>query len=71
MKKKREGQAKSDFATCVLDMAKLTRGSVDTPQQACSNLSKRHVQGKKRTPYSVCVTGGSALLQDQSQQSTG
>ncbi|HEY6638337.1 MAG TPA: hypothetical protein VIZ61_11700, partial [Solirubrobacterales bacterium] len=64
---------KTAFAICVTDMAKLAVGSVDTPKQACSNLSKKHVKGQKRSPYAVCVSGGQDLLQDlqdQSQQST-
>lgn len=73
-KKKEPGETgKTDFAECVTGMAKLAVGSVDTPKQACSNLSKKHVKGQKRSPYAVCVSGGQDLLQDlqdQSQQST-
>jgi hypothetical protein len=64
---------KSPFAICVTDMAKLTVGSVDTPKQACSNLTKKHVKGQKRSSYAVCVSGAQDLLQDlldQSQQGT-
>jgi hypothetical protein len=64
---------KTPFAICVTDMAKLAVGSVDTPKQACSNLTKKHVKGQKRSPYAVCVSGGQDLLQDlqdQSQQGT-
>jgi hypothetical protein len=73
-KKKDPGETgKTDFAKCVTDMARLAVGSADSPKQACSNLSKKHVKGEKRTPYAVCVSGGSDLLQDlqdQSQQGT-
>jgi len=64
---------KTPFAICVTDMAKLAVGSVDTPRQACSNLTKKHAKGQKRSPYAVCVSGGQDLLQDlqdQSQQGT-
>ena len=64
---------KTDFAKCVTDMARLAVGSVDTPKQACSNLTKKHVKGQKRSAYAVCVSGGQDLLQDlqdQSQQET-
>jgi hypothetical protein len=73
-KKDQPGETgKTDFAKCVTDMARLTVGSVDTPKQACSNLTKKHVKGQKRSSYAICVSGGQDLLQDlqdQSQQGT-
>jgi hypothetical protein len=46
-------------------MAKLDRGDVKRPAKACKGLSKKHVKGKKGTPFSRCVSAGARLLKDR------
>lgn len=54
-KKHVKGQKGTPFSQCVTALAKLDRGTVDSPKEACKALSKTHVKGQKGTPYSQCV----------------
>ncbi|HEX6713530.1 MAG TPA: hypothetical protein VF066_09090 [Thermoleophilaceae bacterium] len=59
------GQKKTPFSQCVSAMAKLSKGTTDSPKAACKGLSRRRVSGAKRTPYALCVDGGKKLLADK------
>lgn len=59
------GQKGTPFSQCVTAMAKLAKGTIDSPKLACAALSKKHVAGQKGTPYSNCVTAGAKLLKDK------
>jgi hypothetical protein len=59
------GTPGTPFSACVTAMAKLAKGTTDSPKAACASLSKKHVAGKPGTPYSNCVTGGAQLLKDK------
>jgi hypothetical protein len=55
---------KSSFGLCVAAMRRLARGDARTPAAACRRLSKKHVKGRKGTPFSRCVRGGKRLRAD-------
>lgn len=59
------GQKGTPFSQCVTAMAKLAKGSTDSPKVACAAISKKHVAGQKGTPYSNCVAAGAKLLKDK------
>jgi hypothetical protein len=46
-------------------MAKLARDETDSPRKACKDLSKKHTDGEKGTPFSRCVVEGAKLLKEQ------
>jgi hypothetical protein len=46
----------------VTAMAKLARGTTDSPREACKALSKKHTAGEKGTPFSRCAVEGAKLL---------
>lgn len=73
-RKKREGQERSDFSTCVRAQAKLRSGTTDSPRTACKGADKKHRKGEKGTAFSRCVSAGAKLLQDvkaQNEQNEG
>jgi hypothetical protein len=57
-----EGTKGTPFSQCVTAMAKLAKGTTDSPRAACKDLSKKHTKGEKGTPYSRCVVAGAKLL---------
>jgi hypothetical protein len=59
------GQKGTPFSQCVTAMAKLAKGTTDSPKVACASMSKKHVAGQKGTPYSNCVSAGAKLLKDK------
>jgi hypothetical protein len=59
-----EGTKGTPFSQCVTAMAKLAKGTTDSPRQACKDLSKKHVKGEKGTPFSRCVVEGAKLLKE-------
>jgi hypothetical protein len=69
-KKKAEGQAKSDFATCVTAMAKAAHDDTVTAREACKSMSKKHTKGEKGTPFSRCRVGVAQLRKDQADSSS-
>jgi hypothetical protein len=46
-------------------MAKLDHGKAANPRTACKDESKKHVDGVKGTPFSICVAGGRQLVHQQ------
>jgi hypothetical protein len=66
-----EGTKGTPFSQCVRAMAKLAKGTSDSPRKACKDLSKKHVEGEKGTPYSRCVVAGAKLLREQRAQNQG
>jgi hypothetical protein len=73
-RKKREGQERSDFSTCVRAQAKLRSRTTDSPRTACKGADKKHRKGEKGTAFSRCVSAGAKLLQDvkaQNEQNEG
>ena len=64
-KKKREGQKKSDFATCVTAMAHAAKNDSKSAREACHAMSKKHVKGQKGTPYSRCIVGVAQMRKEQ------
>src|ERR671915_229430 len=63
-----EGTRGTPFSQCVTAMAKLAKGTTDSPRAACKDLSKKHVEGEKGTPYSRCVVAGAKLRREQRAQ---
>jgi hypothetical protein len=59
-----EGTKGTPFSQCVTAMAKLAKGTTDSPRQACKDLSKKHTKGEKGTPFSRCVVAGAKLLKE-------
>jgi hypothetical protein len=59
-----EGTKGTPFSQCVTAMAKLAKGTTDSPRKACKDLSKKHVKGEKGTPFSRCVVAGAKLLKE-------
>jgi hypothetical protein len=59
-----EGSKGTPFSQCVTAMAKLAKGTTDSPRQACKAMSKKHVKGEKGTPFSRCVVAGAQLLKE-------
>jgi hypothetical protein len=59
-----EGTKGTPFSQCVTAMAKLAKGTTDSPREACKALSKKHVKGEKGTPFSRCVVAGAKLLNE-------
>jgi hypothetical protein len=49
-------------------MAKLANGETDSPRAACKNLSNKHTEGERGTPFSACVMQGAKLLREQKAQ---
>jgi hypothetical protein len=49
-------------------MAKLASGKARSPRTACKDLSRKHVEGQKGTPFSLCVSGAAKLLRDQKDE---
>ncbi len=66
-----EGTKGTPFSQCVTAMAKLAKGTTDSPRAACRDLSKEHTDGEKGTPYSRCVVEGAKLLREQRAQGQG
>jgi hypothetical protein len=66
-----EGTKGTPFSQCVRAMAKLAKGTSDSPRKACKDLSKKHVEGQKGTPYSRCVVEGAKLRREQRAQNQG
>jgi hypothetical protein len=66
-----EGTKGTPFSQCVTAMAKLAKGTTDSPRAACKDLSKKHTKGEKGTPFSRCVVEGAKLLREQRAQSQG
>jgi hypothetical protein len=66
-----EGTKGTPFSQCVTAMAKLAKGTTDSPRAACKDLSKEHTDGEKGTPYSRCVVAGAKLLREQRAQGQG
>ena len=66
-----EGTKGTPFSQCVTAMAKLAKGTTDSPRAACKDLSKEHTDGEKGTPYSRCVVEGAKLLREQRAQGQG
>jgi hypothetical protein len=66
-----EGTKGTPFSQCVTAMAKLAKGTTDSPRAACKDLSKKHVKGEKGTPFSRCVAEGAKLLREQRAQGQG
>jgi len=64
-KKHVAGQTGTSFSKCVTAMAKLARGTVDSPRAACRAESKKHVAGQKGTPFSRCVSAAAKLKSDE------
>src|SRR5512132_1167602 len=60
------GQKGTAFSRCVTAMAKLAKGTTDSPRAACKDLSHKHVAGHKGTPFSRCVSQGAKLLKEKS-----
>lgn len=56
------GQQGTAFSQCVTAMAKLATGKSKSPRTACRNESKKPLFGQRRTPFSLCVSGGTQLL---------
>jgi hypothetical protein len=46
-------------------MAKLATAKTTSPRKACKELSKKHAEGAKGTPFSLCVSEGAKLLREQ------
>jgi hypothetical protein len=63
-----EGTKGTPFSQCVTAMAKLAKGTSDSPRAACKDLSKEHTEGEKGTPFSRCVVAGAKLLREQRAQ---
>jgi hypothetical protein len=63
-KKKRAGQKKSDFATCVTNMAKLNKNNNLTAAQVCKGMDKKKHTGQKRSAYSLCISGAKKAKND-------
>jgi hypothetical protein len=59
------GTPGTPFSACVTAMAKLAKGTTNSPKTACAAESKKHVAGKPGTPYSNCVAAGAQLLKDK------
>ena len=59
-----EGTKGTPFSQCVTAMAKLAKGTTDSPRQACKDLSKEHTKGEKGTPFSRCVVEWAQLLKE-------
>jgi hypothetical protein len=59
-----EGTKGTPFSQCVTAMAKLAKGTTDSPRKACKELSKKHTKGEKGTPFSRCVVAGAKLLRE-------
>jgi hypothetical protein len=59
-----EGTKGTPFSQCVTAMAKLAKGTTDSPREACKDLSKKHTKGEKGTPFSRCVVEGAKLLKE-------
>jgi hypothetical protein len=57
-----EGTKGTPFSQCVTAMAKLAKGTTNSPREACKELSKKHIKGEKGTPFSRCVVAGAKLL---------
>jgi hypothetical protein len=66
-----EGTKGTPFSQCVTAMAKLAKGTTDSPRAACKDLGKEHTKGEKGTPFSRCVVAGTKLLREQKAQSQG
>jgi hypothetical protein len=66
-----EGTKGTPFSQCVTAMAKLAKGTTDSPRAACKDLGKEHAKGEKGTPFSRCVVAGTKLLREQKAQSQG
>ena len=65
---KRHAKGKqSSFSLCVAAMRRLSSGAAKSPRSACRRLSKKHVRGRKGTPFSRCVRGGRRLQADSQQ----
>jgi hypothetical protein len=64
-KKHVKGEKGTAFSRCVTAMAKLDKGTADSPKAACAGLSKKHKHGEKGTAYSRCVSDGAKLLADK------
>ena len=63
-KKKASGQKKSDFATCVTNLAKLNRNNNLTPAQVCKGMSTKKRRGQRRSAYSLCIAAAKSAIQD-------
>jgi hypothetical protein len=64
-KKHVAGTPGTPFSRCVTDMAKLAKGSTNSPRAACKDESKKHVAGTSGTPFSLCVRSGAKLLKTE------
>jgi hypothetical protein len=58
------GTKGTPFSQCVTAMAKLAKGTTDSPREACKALGKKHIKGQKGTPFSRCVVAGAKLLNE-------
>jgi hypothetical protein len=52
-------------------MANLATDATDSPRKACKDLSRKHTEGEKGTPFSACVKQGAKLLREQKRQDQG
>lgn len=59
------GTPGTPFSQCVTAMAKLAKGTTNSPKAACAALSHKHDAAQKGSPFSRCVTAGAKLLQDE------
>jgi hypothetical protein len=64
-----DGTKGTPFSQCVTAMARLAKGTTDSPREACRNMSKKHTKGEKGTPFSRCVVEGAKLLRQQRAES--
>jgi hypothetical protein len=55
---------KSSYSLCLIAMRRLSTGDAKSPAAACRRLSKKHVNGRRGTPFSRCVRGGKRLRAD-------
>jgi hypothetical protein len=59
------GTPGTPFSQCVTAMAKLNKGTTNSPKVACAALSHKHDAGHTGSPFSRCVSAGAKLLQDK------
>jgi hypothetical protein len=59
-----KGEKGTPFSQCVRAMARVDRGSEDSPRKACEGLSREHVKGERGTPFSRCVKAAAQLQND-------
>jgi serine protease AprX len=60
----RRAQGGSQFRRCIAAMKRLAKGAVASPRKACRGLGRAPRNGRRSTPFRLCVAGGARLKAD-------